>query len=113
MLGDRVKFAYAESFMWTDSTGTNVVAFVPTNLVVVDGNATAVPVGPDEPETVPATFLTATPVPKVMFAVIFEAMYVVGGILLLVFIPLSIPMVDIDTKSMKSMGGKKGGKTKR
>ena len=44
---------------------------------------------------------------------IIQAMYVVGGILLLVFIPLSIPMVDIDTKSMKSMGGKKGGKTKR
>ena len=44
---------------------------------------------------------------------IIQAMYVVGGILLLVFIPLSIPMVDIDTKSMKSMRGKKGGKTKR
>jgi len=44
---------------------------------------------------------------------IIRAMYVVGGILLLVFIPLSVPMIDIDTKSMKVMGDKKGGKTKR
>ncbi|MEM3905251.1 MAG: hypothetical protein QXZ17_00045 [Nitrososphaerota archaeon] len=44
---------------------------------------------------------------------IIRAMYVVGGILLLVFIPLSIPMVDLNTKSITVMGGKKGGKTKR
>ena len=45
-----------------------------------------------------------------------QAAYLVGGVLLLVFIPLSVPMIDLDTKSMKSMGamgGKKGGKTKR
>ena len=44
---------------------------------------------------------------------IIQAMYVVGGALLLVFIPLSIPMVDLNTKSITVMGGKKGGKTKR